>query len=252
MAYLIYSTIESLCYSLMANSKQNTASEAEVIFNRASLALAKSQRLIESWLPPKTPEEIANTKTEEELEAEEREIFTVVPERFVVNGLRLHNLILLSTGIIRLGLGAPLPKDTDTLSGGRTTADEKLRRQMLGKELRKLGMQQNAQSRGPRKQGLPTHRDANGHIPPTPDQTSNSHIADEEDEEESRSSLVKSRRHEHRKIPVRQQDANSDDEDKETLKVSKSSHMLGKRHTGSYLDEVLAERANKRKRKKTG
>ena len=55
-------------------------SEADIIFNRASVALAKSQRLIASWLPPKTPEELANIKSEEELENEEKEIFTPVPE----------------------------------------------------------------------------------------------------------------------------------------------------------------------------
>ena len=58
--------------------KSSEPSEADIIFNRASLALAKSQRLIESWLPPKSA---ADIKTEEQLEAEEREIFTVVPER---------------------------------------------------------------------------------------------------------------------------------------------------------------------------
>lgn len=65
----------------MAVPNETAASDADVIFNRASLALAKTQRLIQSWLPPKTAEEIANAKTEEELEAEEREIFNVVPER---------------------------------------------------------------------------------------------------------------------------------------------------------------------------
>lgn len=55
-------------------------SEADIIFNRAAVALAKSQRLIASWLPPPTASELANAKTEEELEREEQEIFTPVPE----------------------------------------------------------------------------------------------------------------------------------------------------------------------------
>lgn len=58
-------------------------SEADIVFNRANVALARSQRLIASWLPPKTAEEIANTKTEEELQREEDEIFTAVPEKCV-------------------------------------------------------------------------------------------------------------------------------------------------------------------------
>jgi Protein of unknown function (DUF3245) len=56
------------------------ASEADVVFNRASLALAKSQRLIASWLPAKTADEAAGLKTEEELDLGDAEIFTPVPE----------------------------------------------------------------------------------------------------------------------------------------------------------------------------
>lgn len=62
----------------MAPTKEPT--EADIIFNRASVALARSQRLIASWLPPKTAEEIANTKSEEDLEREEKELFAPVPE----------------------------------------------------------------------------------------------------------------------------------------------------------------------------
>lgn len=58
-----------------------TSSEADVIFNRANVALARSQRLIASWLPPKTADETANAKSEEELQKEEDEIFTAVPEK---------------------------------------------------------------------------------------------------------------------------------------------------------------------------
>lgn len=57
-----------------------TQSEADVIFNRANVALARSQRLIQSWLPPRTAEEIANTKSEEELQREEDEMFKPAPE----------------------------------------------------------------------------------------------------------------------------------------------------------------------------
>ena len=57
--------------------------EADIIFNRASVALAKTQRLISTWLPPLTEEELRSAKTEEELETEEKEMFTAVPEVFV-------------------------------------------------------------------------------------------------------------------------------------------------------------------------
>lgn len=61
----------------MALSSKN---ESDIILNRASVALARSQRLVASWLPEKTPDELANAKSEEELQREEDEIFTAVPE----------------------------------------------------------------------------------------------------------------------------------------------------------------------------
>ena len=57
-----------------------TTSEADIVFNKANIALAKSQRLIASWLPPRTAEELANAKSEEEIEKEEQEIFAPMPE----------------------------------------------------------------------------------------------------------------------------------------------------------------------------
>ncbi|KAL8855371.1 MAG: hypothetical protein Q9198_010850, partial [Flavoplaca austrocitrina] len=55
-------------------------SEADIIFNRANVALAKSQRLVASWLPPPTDSELKNAKTEEQIEKEEQEMFTPAPE----------------------------------------------------------------------------------------------------------------------------------------------------------------------------
>jgi hypothetical protein len=49
------------------------------IFTRATLTLATSQRLINSWLPPTTPS--LSTKEEEDQEEQEKEeIFTAEPE----------------------------------------------------------------------------------------------------------------------------------------------------------------------------
>jgi hypothetical protein len=63
-------------------------SEADIIFNRASLALAKSQRLIASWLPPK-PQQGATSKTEEELAAEDDQLFASTPELYETHQLAL-------------------------------------------------------------------------------------------------------------------------------------------------------------------
>lgn len=56
--------------------------EAEIIFNRASLALATSQRLIASWLPPRTPQEVAAERTQHDLEEKESEDFSPLPESY--------------------------------------------------------------------------------------------------------------------------------------------------------------------------
>jgi hypothetical protein len=55
-------------------------SESDIILNRANVALARSQRLVASWLPERTASELENTKSEEEIQREEDEIFTAVPE----------------------------------------------------------------------------------------------------------------------------------------------------------------------------
>lgn len=60
-------------------SPSKDLSEADVVFNRASLALAKSQRLIASWLPPKLHDSTL-VKTQEELDKEELDVFSPAPE----------------------------------------------------------------------------------------------------------------------------------------------------------------------------
>ena len=54
--------------------------ESDVILNRANVALARSQRLVASWLPAPSEDELSHAKSEEELQREEDEIFTAVPE----------------------------------------------------------------------------------------------------------------------------------------------------------------------------
>ena len=70
------------------------STEADIIFNRASLALAKSQRLVASWLPAKTPHEAAAPKTEEELDQEDSDAFSSLPESYdpnrIVRFVRSH------------------------------------------------------------------------------------------------------------------------------------------------------------------
>jgi Protein of unknown function (DUF3245) len=61
----------------MPRSKE--PSEAEVVFNRANVALAKHQRLVESWLPPRASEPAVNPASTSKV-VDEEEMFTPVPE----------------------------------------------------------------------------------------------------------------------------------------------------------------------------
>lgn len=57
----------------------STRFEDDVLLNKVNVALAKSQRQIASWLPPKKAED-AQAKSEKEIEKEEQEMFIPAPE----------------------------------------------------------------------------------------------------------------------------------------------------------------------------
>lgn len=63
-------------------------SEADIVLNRNNIALAKTQRLIASWLPPRSAGALPSTKSEEEIDREEQDIFIPGPEVYVGIGLR--------------------------------------------------------------------------------------------------------------------------------------------------------------------
>lgn len=79
--------------------------DPETIFARANLALARSQRLVASWLPSPTADELANEPSEEELQKQEEDIFVAVPEKYVVY-IRaphpIHPVLLRILGILFL------------------------------------------------------------------------------------------------------------------------------------------------------
>lgn len=83
----------------MANT--NPPSEAEIIFNRANIALARSQRLVASWLPPQQSETSNGGRTENQKndndnaadDNDDDEIFTAVPERYVLLSLHMRSII---------------------------------------------------------------------------------------------------------------------------------------------------------------
>ncbi|EAS29801.3 uncharacterized protein CIMG_08547 [Coccidioides immitis RS] len=192
----------------------SSTTEADVIFNRASVALARSQRLIASWLPPKTQEEIAHEKTEEELQREEDEIFTPVPEK--------------------LGLGAPLPNSQSDGCRNRAelNSNDKLRKQLLGRNSKTI-----TPSRNPSGQQTKQKR-TNKPIP--------SPTSDSETEEESRSSLVTRNK---KKTSHSKNVANTVEPDGD---IEPTRKKLGTKRAGSYLDELLSTRTKKKKAKRGG
>ncbi|KAJ9229713.1 hypothetical protein C8Q69DRAFT_322707 [Paecilomyces variotii] len=203
--------------------------EADVIFNRANIALARSQRLVASWLPPKSDEELAQqTKSEEELQREEDEIFTAVPEK--------------------LGLGAPLPKATEDGSWNRTelSSNDKLRQQLMGKGFAKAmaakqrQLQQNINRRP--EQGKAGAKSSA--------RTENDGGDDDDDEEEGRSALGNKKR----KVAATVVEDGANNEIAESKESSastpgaESGRGKKKKKTGSYLDEVLSQRSKKKKK----
>ncbi|KAJ5605031.1 hypothetical protein N7510_010185 [Penicillium lagena] len=208
--------------------------ESDVILNRANVALARSQRLVASWLPAQTDEELTNVKSEEELQREEDEIFTAVPET--------------------LGVGAPLPEKAADGSWNRTElgSNDKLRKQLLGKNYDKI-MKASASN-----QPLPSRT-----TPKSAELVQGPGNKEEEDDEdeEGRTALVGKKKTNKRrgKDDTRQgsaQDTGAEDpENKATPAAaaqapsSRAASSKGKKKATSYLDEILSERAKKRKKR---
>ncbi|MCJ1472761.1 hypothetical protein MMC13_001410 [Lambiella insularis] len=200
--------------------------EADVLFNRANVALAKSQRLVASWLPPRTTEEVPNTKSEEETEREEKETFAPIPEL--------------------LGLGAPLPKDIKDGDGRRQelSSNDKLRKQLLGKDFAKLYGPSGSRTR----LGLGTL--PIGSKPRPAASTVREEMRDDNDEE-GRSSLGKPKRGAKANRPVVEEQEHADEIGTQSHDATElhELHSSSKR-ARNYLDEVLAEKMRKKAKKK--
>ncbi|KAJ6084412.1 Protein of unknown function DUF3245 [Penicillium sp. IBT 16267x] len=209
--------------------------ESDVILNRANVALARSQRLVASWLPAQTDEELANVKSEEELQREEDEIFTAVPET--------------------LGLGAPLPEKAADGSWNRTelSSNDKLRKQLLGKNYDRF-MKAEAEKKAAAKASTAAAQAAK-----TAAAAANKQDEESDDEEEGRMALIG--RNKRKAAPLKakakvvdeeqEKDSQEDGQDAPSAKEVpvRQAPLKGKKKATSYLDELLAERAKKRKKR---
>ncbi|CAD0013326.1 hypothetical protein D6D19_02023 [Aureobasidium pullulans] len=204
--------------------KDNTPSDADVIFNRANVALARSQHLVQSWLPPKPAQDVVQSKTAQELLKEDEELFKPTPEL--------------------LGLGASAPDaDSDPLLKKRPGANnDRLLEQLLGKKA----------ARGHRASSKPQP------APKTPvtQKTGADQLgADEDDDEEGRANMVASnsllKRKGSAQSSTRKTAATSKNPDKvrEPPSDEDDGPPPNKKRPGSYLDQLLAEKASKKNRK---
>lgn len=222
-------------------------SEADIILNRANVALAKSQRLVASWLPPRTEEEVKNAITEEEMEKEEQEMFTPVPELYVRNSnlsTRAEHQCLYKD---RLGLGAKVPndfKDAD-MKRQNSSSNDLLRRQLLGKDRSKV--QNNGVHRQGDQRGLGGVLHVGSKPRPAPAKRKVEDVSS--DEEGGRSSVGKRKHLETAKA--------TGNEEVEVGQLGlgpgrreRSEAVKRSKRVTNYLDEVLSRKSEKKQRNK--
>ncbi|CAI7662142.1 unnamed protein product [Penicillium glandicola] len=203
-------------------------SESDVILNRANVALSRSQRLVASWLPQQPTEELANPKTDEELQKEEDEIFTAVPET--------------------LGVGAPLPQKAADGSWNRTELDsnDKLRKQLLGKNYNRVMKAAAEQKAAAAASTAAASASATA---------ARADIEEEYDEEDGRSAMLARQKNKRKGgggaggVHPAAAAAEGDKGGEEGETVSAPARSKGRKKATSYLDELLAERAKKRKKR---
>ncbi|KAI5202810.1 hypothetical protein E4T39_04489 [Aureobasidium subglaciale] len=204
--------------------KDSTPSDADVIFNRANVALARSQRLVQSWLPTKSTEDAAHQKTHQELLKEDEELFKSTPEL--------------------LGLGATAPDtDQDPLLRKRPGANnDRLLEQLLGKKA----------ARGHRATSKP--QPAQKPLPSQPSASDQLNADEDDEDDEGRATMVASNSALKRKTAARTSSRTAATTSQKGSKTGPSSDddedaRPSKRRSGTYLDQLLAEKASKQKRK---
>ncbi|KOS47107.1 hypothetical protein ACN38_g1903 [Penicillium nordicum] len=216
-------------------------SESDVILNRANVALSRSQRLVASWLPQQTTEELANPKTDEELQQEEDEIFTAVPET--------------------LGVGAPLPQKAADGSWNRTELDsnDKLRKQLLGKNydrVMKAAAEQKAAAAAATAAAAAAASSASAGV-------TKAEVEEEYDEEDGRSAMLAKQKNKRKAgagagrgvhpaaaaAAAAVGDKGGEEGEGEGEGAPAPARSKGRKKATSYLDELLAERAKKRKKR---
>ena len=207
---------------------------ADTAFSTATLALSKSQRLLASWAPPSSPSPPPphsrshpyKTTPQQQEQKEEDEQFTPLSEL--------------------AGLGARV-NGKDKEEGKRRDRDidalERLRREILGKGKGKGARKKCAVEMSSR--AVSIHAPIPARIPVNP--PPQKHKEEEEEEESGRSSLGN--------VRMRGGSRDGDEEGEEGVlegKAGQKARQKKRGRGGGYLDEVLAARAVKRRKKEKG
>lgn len=220
--------------------------EADVVLNRLNVALARSQRIINSWLPQKSPEEEQKSIRAQD----DDEDFKPMAE----DG----------------GIGSNVAYDDDTsparaLQRKKLASNDKLLEQLLGKKVAQAHKksQETRKSMSAAKHAAPKPLASR----PKPSQE----VQSEDEEEGGRSAAFKSRKSSKRRqhpveepMPTGVENDATTEEDTGLRGVSESANdderagdvsletdeKPAKRQGNTYLDELLAQKAKKRKKKK--
>ena len=232
----------------MANSKgvpvEGAASEADVVMNRLNVALARSQKIINSWLPAAKDEDIGETTSDQD-----DEDFKSMSEQ--------------------AGIGSKVAFGDEGLPDGafqrkKLSSNDKLLEQLLGKKAAQAKRKsQEAQKRSSTSKSANTGLVAGRAKQPEGDRES-------DDDEEGRAATFKSRATNRVRKDVQDEgrlgidyadDAVGDDRAPEESSylvqhekvllalASKAGNKPAKKRPSSYLDELLAQKSNKKNRR---
>jgi len=230
----------------MSAATKDALSQADIIFNRTNVALARSQRLIQSWLPPKPQAEDQNS-TDSLANQDEDDDFRGDSE----------------IG----GIGSAAQKDDSGLPEGafkrrNPGANDKLLDSLLGKKAANAHRKAQALAKSATAQPLSAPKPVAKETSKRPAQDSDS------DDEGGRAAAFKSKRSKPSKPqPKMSEEAAEDDADAHAAddeiavnetgpsfeppqEASTASKTGGRKRPASYLDELLGQKANKKNKKK--
>lgn len=228
----------------MSASTKDALSQADIIFNRTNVALARSQRLIASWLPPKAeqPDQTNSAIDEDEDFRGDSEIG---------------------------GIGSIAQKDDSGLPEGafkrrNPGANDKLLDSLLGKKAANAHRKAQALAKSATAQAQDAPKQLVKEKPKRPAQDSDS------EEEGGRAAAFKSKRVKPSKPQQKSNDESAEEGanmEKDTPNVNDKTKAIeptfqspqdtntpaksnGRKRPASYLDELLGQKANKKNKKK--